>query len=575
MATLKRAIKKVWFKKMSMREAARVYQIPPSTLQQKLKALRQKQAERARQKAGSSAEEEGAAERAGRRSRRQRSSQAGEDLARSEEEAERDGKRSRRQRSSQADEDSARSEEEAEHPGRRSRRQRSSQADEDSAKSEEEEGEEEEAEEEAAEQEEEAVEEEEAEDNDKEGAESEVEANQEEEEGLGNEPKGEVEEVQEEEGVEAMEVKEEEDAHQLEDVECVSLSPKKEEVVQVKVQTKAARRAPAKSKPREAKDKTRTRKSAAKSSAVSKQSPRRTPKQSPSRTPKPSPVQTPKQSPQRTGKQSPSEMCTVAKGRPRIFSASRSKSRMQESKVKTSCDIVKPALGKGRLKAKLPDKKPKAKESASTEWDSELTQEEEDELIRQADAFKSQGLHLTMEILLDFAQNILNENPYKMRSFVDNRPTKEWYQHFVRRHPILNTPVLTIRKTARQISQEERKRKASEPVKTPPAANKKTKKKQAKGSRKRKDSQAESSYSEVDDSGNAGTTTEEEEIDTNICSMCQAEYNDQPDEWIGCSSCERWFHKFCIHIDVTGYSDKEIEALDFICEFCVSRAGVT
>ena len=384
-----------------MREAARVYQIPPSTLQQKLKALRQKQAERAKQKAGSSPEQEG-----------------------------------------------------AEHTGRRSRRRHSSQADEESARSEEE-GEQEE-EEEVAEQEEEAAEEEE-EGND-ERLESEAEVIKEEEDEPENASKEEVEEVREEE-VDVIEAKQEEDAYYFGDQESVSHSPMKEEV-QVKVQTKAARKVPTKSKPREAKDKTRTRKSATKSSAVSNQSPRRTPKESPSRTPKQSPVQTPKQSPQRTNKQSP-ERCTEFKGRPRIFSACRAKSRVQESKVKTGCDIMKHGLGKGRFKAKLPDKKPKSKECAKTEWDSELTQEEEDELIRQSQDFKSQGLHLTMEILLDFAQNILNENPYRMRSFVDNRPTKEWYQHFVRRHPVLNTPVLTVRKTARQISQEEeRKRKA-------------------------------------------------------------------------------------------------------------------
>ena len=438
-------------------------------------------------------------------------------------------------------------------------------------RSEEEGEEEEEEEEEMVEREDEAAEEEQGEEEDKETVESEAEVNREEEDGLGDTPKEETEEVKEEE-VDVMEVEKEEDACQFGDPESGSLSPKKEEV-QMKVQTKAARKAQSQWKPREAKDRTRTRKCATKSSTNSKQSPRRTPKQSPSRTPKQSPVQTPKQSPQRTGKQSP-EVCTVVKGRPRIFSACRAKSRVQESKVKTGCDIVKHTLGKGRLKTKLPDKKSKPKEVAKTEWDSELTQEEEDELIRQGQDFKSQGLHLAMDILLDFAQNILNENPYRMRSFVDNRPTKEWYQNFVRRHPILNAPVLTVRKTARQISQEEeRKRKAAEPVKSPTTSKKKTKKKPAKGSRKRKDSQAESSYSEVDDSGNAGTTTEEE-IDTNICSMCQDEYNDQPDEWIGCSSCERWFHKFCIHIDVTGYSDKEIEELDFICEFC-GCGGVT
>ncbi|XP_070204130.1 chromodomain-helicase-DNA-binding protein 1-like isoform X3 [Littorina saxatilis] len=568
-ATLKQAMKKVWYKKMSLREASRVYKVPTSTLGQKLKALRLK-AQQAKHKAETSHEEE--------EEEREEAEEGEAEEGEAEQGEEEEGEEEDR-------------EEEEKPRNRRSRQQRraSHQAEEDSEKSEEEE---EEETEEKEEEEEESVQEEEG--KRRVESESEVEAKEERENVTENdEPKDQEEEIKTEEDEEeekVTEVKKEVDMYQFPNLRAVSVSLKKEDAevkvrtkAEVKVRTKAARKAPARSKPREAKDKTRTRKGSAKAAAapqqspshVSMQSPSRTPKQSPVRTPKQSPVCTPKHSPQRNNKQASVEASTVAKGRPRIFSASRAKSRVQESKVKSSSEIVKPCLSKGKLKSKIADRKAKLKEPppvTSQEWDSEMTPEEEEELIRQAQDYKSQNVPLTMDIFLDIAQNLLNQNPYRMRSFVDNRPSKEWYQFFVKHHPSISAPAPTARQTARQISREERKRKAADPpkeqTKSQAATSKKTKKKQTKGSRKRKDSQAELSYSSVDDSANAGTTTEEEEIDTNICSMCQMEYNDRPGEWIGCSSCERWFHKICIQIDVTGYTDKEIEDLDFICEFC-------
>jgi hypothetical protein len=360
------------------------------------------------------------------------------------------------------------------------------------------------------------------------------------------------------------------------DSENIRSSVDREDLPPARVKTKAARKAPVKWAPREAKDKSRT-KGGAKRSAS----------QSPTKL---SPTRTPMLSPVRSANMSPVvDLSAMPRGKHKIFFADRaSTSRVYVTKVKTSSEIVRPTLGKGKVKGRPPDKKakpPVVEIENDGEWDSELLPEEEDKLVQQVQDFRSQGLPLTMEVLLDYAQNILNENPYRMRSFIDNRPNKEWYQMFMKYHPVLSSPVhvTASRQTARQISrEEERKRKSTEPAKKQQtSANKKTKKNQTKTKtrqqnkgRKRKNSQADFSYSEVDESVNAGTTTEEE-IDTNICSMCQAEYNDEPGEWIGCSSCERWFHKICIHIDVTGYSDKEIEELDFICEFCSCVGDVT
>ncbi|KAK7484546.1 hypothetical protein BaRGS_00024178 [Batillaria attramentaria] len=230
------------------------------------------------------------------------------------------------------------------------------------------------------------------------------------------------------------------------------------------------------------------------------------------------------------------------------------KSKGRESRVTSRS---RPSDGKLKPKSKerrLSETKLKAKVADSQGvWDSELTPEEEERVVAWVLDFKCQGFPLKMDILLDAIQNILNENPYKLRSFMDNRPTKEWYQAFLRHHPEVSAPV----PTARQISKEqERKRKATETQST---------KRKAK---QRKDSQADSSDSESEDSGNAGTSTDEE-IDTNICSKCREDYDDLPDNWIGCSSCERWFHKYCIHIDVADLTDAEIEELDF------KHSGVT
>lgn len=60
-------------------------------------------------------------------------------------------------------------------------------------------------------------------------------------------------------------------------------------------------------------------------------------------------------------------------------------------------------------------------------------------------------------------------------------------------------------------------------------------------------------------------------IDTNICSKCRKVYDNQPQHWIGCD-CGRWFHKGCTEVpDLDGYTDEEIEDLEWMCTICVEE----
>lgn len=226
----------------------------------------------------------------------------------------------------------------------------------------------------------------------------------------------------------------------------------------------------------------------------------------------------------------------------------------------------------GQTKTKVKESRAKWQPSES-QGDSELTLEEEERMVALVLDFKCQGFPMKMDILLDAVQNMLNENSNRRTSFPNNRPTKEWYQSFVRRHPEVNTPIPTARQQSRE---QERKRKAIETDKHAVPKSKKCKSRH-KGSLGKSCQRGECSESEIpcecEDLGQSQSEVDEM-IDTNICSKCEEDYDDEPHNWIGCSSCERWFHRSCIQIDVSGYTDSEIEALDFICEFC-DASGVT
>lgn len=46
------------------------------------------------------------------------------------------------------------------------------------------------------------------------------------------------------------------------------------------------------------------------------------------------------------------------------------------------------------------------------------------------------------------------------------------------------------------------------------------------------------------------------------------EQKDEPDVWIGCEYCFRWFHKECLADDFTSMTEDEIKAFDFKCRTC-------
>ncbi|XP_072167358.1 uncharacterized protein [Diadema setosum] len=58
-----------------------------------------------------------------------------------------------------------------------------------------------------------------------------------------------------------------------------------------------------------------------------------------------------------------------------------------------------------------------------------------------------------------------------------------------------------------------------------------------------------------------------EAIDENVCPECAGRYDDDPEEWVGCSYCTRWFHVVCCD-GLDGLTDEEIEAIDFKCRYC-------
>ena len=248
------------------------------------------------------------------------------------------------------------------------------------------------------------------------------------------------------------------------------------------------------------------------------------------------------------------------------FAASRKDSRVGDSRLDSSSDPRNLTQTDNGTPA---ENKLTAKDRSSLLWDSELTFEEEQKLLQQVQLFKSNDIPLTMEVLLDYVQNILNENQYRMRSFPDNRPGRDWYQMFVKQHPEVMVPVCR-RQTARQITWEEERKRKTEPKTGQNLSRRGTKSEPPKRPRHRRAGSADGCTGSESDC--AAVT--EVQIDTDICSMCQDTYNDHPNDWIGCSSCDRWFHKVCIHIDVSGYTDVEIEELDFICEFCKNYTSV-
>ena len=58
---------------------------------------------------------------------------------------------------------------------------------------------------------------------------------------------------------------------------------------------------------------------------------------------------------------------------------------------------------------------------------------------------------------------------------------------------------------------------------------------------------------------------------------CQGYFgdNDKDDDsaWIGCNSCSKWFHLYCININCQNMTMAQIETLDFNCSSCKRKGA--
>ncbi|KAJ8019287.1 hypothetical protein HOLleu_42202 [Holothuria leucospilota] len=57
-------------------------------------------------------------------------------------------------------------------------------------------------------------------------------------------------------------------------------------------------------------------------------------------------------------------------------------------------------------------------------------------------------------------------------------------------------------------------------------------------------------------------------IDPNVCAYCGEQYDEEPQNWIGCD-CGRWVHKKCTNVqDLDTFTDEEISQLEWLCSIC-------
>lgn len=65
-----------------------------------------------------------------------------------------------------------------------------------------------------------------------------------------------------------------------------------------------------------------------------------------------------------------------------------------------------------------------------------------------------------------------------------------------------------------------------------------------------------------DDSDDAG------EFDADKCAKCLGvDDGSDPNCWIGCSNCPRWWHKACAHVDLD-LTEEEVAEMFFECDYC-------
>ncbi|XP_038064690.1 uncharacterized protein LOC119735070 [Patiria miniata] len=110
----------------------------------------------------------------------------------------------------------------------------------------------------------------------------------------------------------------------------------------------------------------------------------------------------------------------------------------------------------------------------------------------------------------------------------------------------------------RQKRQEERERKKME------AEAKKRKASKSKGKSKR--TTAHPKHTTGDSDGDI------EMVEENQCGSCHCQYDDNPENWIGCGNCKRWYHRSqrCSGLEgVQDMSDDDICKLEWLCNMCL------
>ena len=55
----------------------------------------------------------------------------------------------------------------------------------------------------------------------------------------------------------------------------------------------------------------------------------------------------------------------------------------------------------------------------------------------------------------------------------------------------------------------------------------------------------------------------------NVCGACEGDEGwDDGDKWLGCNSCDRWFHKTCLSVNFDGMTKQQLKRLEFVCPKC-------
>lgn len=65
---------------------------------------------------------------------------------------------------------------------------------------------------------------------------------------------------------------------------------------------------------------------------------------------------------------------------------------------------------------------------------------------------------------------------------------------------------------------------------------------------------------------------DDDEINPNKCPKCSKMYDGNENQWVGCETCDRWFHKWCTDIEgANKMSNSELNELEWLCEYCTEE----